>query len=286
MNIPLRLLLILSLAVTACEPRSPCEIASEVRVDGDCVPYTAGEPVSAEVVVPPAGGTWQWQITGKINTGPDVDTYDVDLFDVTDDDYAQLRADGRTIVCYFSAGSYEPWKDDAHLIPEDAIGRPLDGWPDERWLDHTQTAVRDVMAARLDRAVERGCDGVEPDNVTAHHNRTGFGITPLEQLAYNRWLADEAHLRGLSVALKNDVEQVPDLIAWFDFTVNEECMAWDECDTLDPFVEAGKAVLHVEYVDDWSDAAALNAEVCGANPGFSSIVKGWDLGREFIACNP
>ena len=280
-----RALIVVALLTTACEPSSSCA-DSEVRVDGTCTAYTAGEPVSATVVAPEAGAAWQWQITDAINTTPDVPTYDVDLFDITDADYEQLRADGRVIICYFSAGSYEPWKDDAHLFPEDAIGRPLSGWPDERWLDHTQTAVRDVMAARLDRAVERGCDGVEPDNVTAHHNRTGFGITYTEQLAYNRWLADEAHRRGLSVALKNDVEQVADLIDWFDFTVNEECMAWDECDTLQPFVDAGKAVLHVEYVDNWDDAPALNTTVCGANPGFSSIIKGWDLGTEFIACNP
>lgn len=273
------------LSVVACEPRSPCA-DDEVRVDGVCEAYVAGQPVAAEVIAPEAGAPWQWQITEALNTEPDVPTYDVDLFDITDADYDQLRADGRVIVCYFSAGSYEPWKDDADQFPDDVIGRPLDGWPDERWLDHTRTEVRDVMAARLDRAVERGCDGVEPDNVTAHHNRTGFGITSLEQLAYNRWLADEAHHRGLSVALKNDVEQIPDLVDWFDFSVNEECMAYDECHTLDPFVDAGKAVLHVEYVDRWEDAPALNEEVCGAFPGFSSIVKGWDLGPEFLPCNP
>ena len=271
--------------VAACDATSPCE-DTEVRVDGTCTAYQAGEPVEATVVSPTAGAPWQWQITEAINTDPDVPTYDVDLFDITDDDYDQLRADGRTIVCYFSAGSYEPWKDDAHRFPEDAIGKPLDGWPDERWLDHTRTDVRQVLADRLDRAAERGCDGVEPDNVTANHNRTGFGITDLEQLAFNRWLANEARSRGLSVALKNDVEQVEDLVDWFDFTVNEECMAWDECDRLDPFVDTGKAVLHVEYVDDWADAPALNDEVCGANPGFSSIVKGWDLGPEFLPCNP
>ncbi len=278
-------LAVLALLATACEPASPCG-AGEIRVDADCVAYTPGAPVEADVVAPVAGATWQWQITEALDTTPDVATYDVDLFDLTDDEHARLRAAGRVIVCYFSAGSYEPWRDDAAAFPEHVIGRPLDGWPDERWVDHTQTVVRDVMAARLDRAVARGCDGVEPDNVTAHHNRTGFGITPDEQLAYNRWLADEAHRRGLSVALKNDVDQVGALIDWFDFTVNEECMAWDECDTLDPFVAAGKAVLHVEYVDDWADAPALAAVVCGANPGFSSLVKGWDLGPEFLPCDP
>ncbi len=281
----MRAALLMVATLAACEPTSPC-LTDQVRVDSVCTDYVAGEPVRADVTAPVAEAPWQWQITDAINTTPEVPTYDVDLFDITDDDYAQLRADGRVIICYFSAGSYEPWKDDAEQFPEDTIGRPLDGWPDERWLDHTRSEVRAVMAARLDRAVERGCDGVEPDNVTAHHNRSGFGITDTEQLAYNRWLADEAHKRGLSVGLKNDVEQVAALVNWFDFAVNEECMSYDECDTLDPFVAAGKAVLHVEYVNNWDDAPALNEAVCGANPGFSSIVKGWDLGPEFLACTP
>lgn len=33
----------------------------------------------------------------------------------------------------------------------------------------------------------------------------------------------------------------------FDFAVNEECFRYDECDALEPFVTAGKAVFHVEY---------------------------------------
>lgn len=33
--------------------------------------------------------------------------------------------------------------------------------------------VRAVMAARLDLAVQKGCDGVEPDNVQASANPCG-----------------------------------------------------------------------------------------------------------------
>ena len=120
--------------------------------------------------------------------------------------------------------------------------------------------------------------------MTAYHNRTGFAVNATEQLDYNRFLADEAHARGLAVALKNDVEQVPELVDWFDFTVNEECADYDECDTLRPFVQADKAVLHAEYVDDWSDADARAGEVCGVEPGLSTIVKTWDLGPELLAC--
>jgi hypothetical protein len=49
------------------------------------------------------------------------------------------------------------------------------------------------------------------------------------------------------VALKNDLEQVEELLPYFDFALNEECFTYDECDLLIPFVEAGKAVFGVEY---------------------------------------
>jgi hypothetical protein len=195
-----------------------------------------------------------------------------------------LRDDGRRIVCYFSAGSYEAWRPDASAFDDDDIGRKLDGWPDERWVDPTSPAVRAIMEARLDLAVERGCDAVEPDNVTAHHETSGFAVNATEQLDYNRFLADAAHERGLSVALKNDVDQIEALVDWFDFAVNEECAFYDECQTNRPFVDAGRAVLHAEYVDRWQDSARRLDEVCGVEPGLSTIVKTWDLGPEFAIC--
>lgn len=273
----------LGLALIGCAERDVCP-EGQIRDGNGCQTYVPTDPVEGEVVAFGRGLTWQWQITGVVDTSHDVEVYDIDLFELTDAVGTQLRADGRSILCYFSAGSFEPWTPDAARFPESAIGRKLDGWPDERWLDHTDPTVRAIMQDRLELAVERGCDGVEPDNVTAHHNNSGFGINATEQLDYNRFLADEAHHRDLAVALKNDVEQIGDLVDWFDLTVNEECAAYDECDTLRPFVEADKAVLHAEYVDDWADAASRADEVCGSGAGLSTIIKTWDLGRELLAC--
>ena len=56
-----------------------------------------------------------------------------------------------------------------------------------------------------------------------------------------------AHDRGLAVGLKNDLDQIPELVGDFDFAVNEQCAQYEECDGLTPFIEAGKAVFHVEY---------------------------------------
>ncbi|MCA9635644.1 MAG: endo alpha-1,4 polygalactosaminidase [Myxococcales bacterium] len=236
---------------------------------------------------PPPGTSWQWQIDGEaIDTSFDVAMYDVDLFELTDAELATLKGAGRAVICYFSAGSYEEWRPDAGDFPMAALGDPLDGWPGERWLDIRDPGVRAVQAARMDLAQSRGCDGVEPDNVDGFLNATGFPLSADDQLEFNLWLASEAHARGLSVGLKNDLEQIPELSPAFDWALDEECAAYDECDLLSPFIDQGKAVFHVEYVDDIADGPALADAVCpGALAlGFSTLIKEWSLGPWRIAC--
>ena len=103
------------------------------------------------------------------------------------------------------------------------------------------------MEARMDLAVQKGFDGVEPDNVDGYDNGTDFSITYDDQIVYNVFLANAAHQRGLSVALKNDLGQIVDLEPYFDWALDEQCAEYDECGELLPFIDAGKAVMHVEY---------------------------------------
>lgn len=56
--------------------------------------------------------TWQWQLSGTVDTSLNVDMYDIDLFDVPVSTIQQLQAQGKKVVCYFSAGSYEGWRSD------------------------------------------------------------------------------------------------------------------------------------------------------------------------------
>ena len=133
-------------------------------------------------------------------------------------------------------------------FPESVKGRPLDGWPGERWLDIRRVeTLRPIMGRRMEVCRRKGFDAVEPDNIDGYANRSGFPLTYAHQLAYNRMLAEEAHERGLSVALKNDTAQVGDLVDDFDFAIVEECFLYRECGEYSPFVEAGKAVFLAEY---------------------------------------
>ena len=205
----------------------------------------------ATIWQPAPGVSWQWQLLGEIDTSVDVQMYDIDLFDAPQTVIEQLHQDGRIVICYFSAGSHEDWRSDATAFPASVIGSPLDEWPGERWLDIRQWEILGpVMGKRLDLAVQKGCDGVEPDNVDGYSNDTGFPLTGDDQLVYNRHLATEAHMRNLSIGLKNDLNQVEALVGDFDWALNEQCHAYDECELLLPFVEAGKAVFGVEYDGD------------------------------------
>jgi hypothetical protein len=69
----------------------------------------------------------------------------------------------------------------------------------------------------------------------------------MQQLTFNRMLAGLAHARDMSVALKNDLEQVAALQNDFDFAINEQCAQFKECWFYDGWTAAGKAVVEVEY---------------------------------------
>jgi hypothetical protein len=178
----------------------------------------------------------------------DVPVYDIDGFENSAADVARLRADGRRVICYVSAGAWEDFRPDRDDFPASVLGNS-NGWQGERWLDIRRLDVlRPLMERRFDMCRRKGFDAVEPDLVDAYlEEDTGFPLTAAHQLAYNRMLASLAHARGLAVGLKNDLPQIPQLVRYFDFAVNEQCAEYDECARLRPFLDAGKAVFHVEY---------------------------------------
>ena len=196
--------------------------------------------------------SWQWQLQGEVNTSYHVELYDIDLFDSNRTLIQSLKDDGKKVICYFSAGSWESWRRDANDFPSSVKGEKMDGW-DELWLDISNEALAPIMQARLDLAVQKGCDGVEPDNMDGYTNQTGFSLSADNQLAYNKFIANEARKRGLSVGLKNDVDQIVELEPYYDFSLNEQCHAFNECEQMTPFIDAHKPVLNVEYKQAYVD---------------------------------
>ncbi|MFD4600452.1 endo alpha-1,4 polygalactosaminidase [Streptomyces sp. NPDC058464] len=222
---------------------------------------------------PRPGLAWQWQLDGEVEPTVDVPVYDIDGFENSRADVAALHRAGRKVVCYVNVGAWENFRPDKDDFPRSVLGRS-NGWAGERWLDIRKVSVlRPIMERRFDMCRDKGFDAVEPDLVEGYANETGFRLTAADQLRYNRVIADIAHDRGLSVGLKNDLAQIPRLLADFDFAVNEECAQYDECARLTPFVKAGKAVFHVEYREPTSAFCAESRRL-----GLSSMRKKLDLG--------
>jgi hypothetical protein len=194
-----------------------------------------------------------------------------------------LHARGRKVVCYISVGSWEEWRPDADQFPPAVIGNDYEGWPGEKWLDIRQIdQLAPIMRARLDACRAKGFDGIEPDNIDGYTNDTGFPLTAQHQLTYNIWLANEAHERGLSIGLKNDPDQVVELLPYFDWALTEDCFDQGWCDQLTPFVNAGKAVFAAEYTDTGMTTAQFCPQANALN--FNGILKHRDLDAWRQAC--
>lgn len=150
------------------------------RKHDDDAPTTHLPPAAAS----PSGAVWQpavnssWQIIlsypldidgDSPSVEPDVGIFDIDLFlhqnsTVID----SLHKLGKKVICYFSAGSYEPGRPDSSRFNDSDLGKELDGWPGEFWLNISSPNVRDIMVDRIELASNVGCDAVDPDNVDGY----------------------------------------------------------------------------------------------------------------------
>ena len=214
---------------------------------------------------PGVGTSWQIVLSGPLDANPpNVEVFGLDLFDNPNTTISSLHSKGSKVICYFSAGSLENWRPDASSFPASVVGCPLDGWPGENWLDIRSPLLQPIMSARLDIAVSKGCDGVDPDNVEGYENNSCFPLTQADSVAYMQFLAGAAHSRGLAIGLKNAGDIIPQIIGDMQWAVNEQCVQYDECDVTQPFIAAGKPVFHIEYRNEAPNVdAADEASICG-----------------------
>lgn len=255
----------------------------------DKTPVKDGAPVNiTDWYQPTPLVTWHIQLTDSINTSHDVRLYDIDLFDSPRSLVQQLQSEGKKVICYFSGGSYESWRPDASNYNRAVRGKSLVGWQGEQWLDIRTENVRSIIKSRLDLAKSKGCDGVDPDNMDGYINNSGFNLTAADQLDFNRFVAIQAHLRGLAVGLKNDVDQINELVDYFDFAVNEQCYEYNECATLIPFIINNKPVLHIEYESKYVSRPLEREKLCAlqVDMQFSTLILPLELDNEFrLSCN-
>jgi hypothetical protein len=201
------------------------------------------------------GTSWQWQISGTLNktildgiSNPKK-MFDLDMENSTAADIAALKAKGIVVICYLETGSWENYRSDAGNFPASILGKTMNGYPDEKYIDIRSQTVKDLIVKRLDVAKSKGCDGIEPDIDDSYQESTGFPITMTDNINYNKYIAAAAHARGMSMGLKNGPETafINALVGSLDWALNEQCNQYSECGGYAAFINANKAVFQVEY---------------------------------------
>ena len=294
-------------ATTASSARRPIVAMLAVTLvvlGGACAIVRRPPPPTGGVWRPKPGTTWQWQITGSVDTSVSpAAMYDIDMQDAMPSArsvsvpgfgsvnwakgdnagvIATLHRLGKVVICYMDSGAWESYRPDAALFPRSVIGNNT-GWDGENWLDirpASRVRFAPLIWSRMDVARSIGCDGIEPDQNNPIGNNPGFPITTTDQTSWYLEVATQAHARGLSVGMKNGIESINTAtVSSFDWALNEECFQYNECGTLLPFVRAGKAVFQTEYQGSPASFCPVARQ-----DGFSSMLKDLNLDAWRVAC--
>ena len=239
-------------------------------------PGAAGE-TARQVVLPPAGGVIDYQLSEGYDPAPGVAGVARDSGDAP--------APGLYSICYINGFQSQPADREAWLADHPDLvlvddGQPVidPNWPDELILDTSDAGKRDriaaIMADAFSACAEKGFDAVEIDNLDSYA-RSGGRLDRDGAIALASLYAATAHAAGLAIAQKNSAElgERGRDEAGFDFAVVEECQRFDECALYSSVY--GELVFDIEYTDD---LRGTFAEVC-ADPQVpaSTILRDRDL---------
>lgn len=85
----------------------------------------------------------------------------------------------------------------------------------------------------------------------------------------------------MGCGLKNAGDFLKEVVNDVDYSVNEECVYYQECDLYKPMIDANKPVFHIEYPDDKpkTPLSKFIEESCSDPDAahFSTLVKKRDL---------
>jgi len=100
---------------------------------------------------------------------------------------------------------------------------------------------------------------IDPDNVDSFEigMDTGFPLTKNDAIDYLKFLAVEAHKRGLAIGLKNATEIANKVLDQMDFAVTEDCFDQGWCPDSKNFTAKNKPVFAIEYTDNNIDFDAF-----------------------------
>ncbi|KAF2017563.1 glycoside hydrolase family 114 protein [Aaosphaeria arxii CBS 175.79] len=258
-------------------------------------------PTSRLAWRPKVNDTWQIMLlhppslnADAASVTPDVDIFDIDLFDTTKETIHTLHKLGKKVICYFSGGSYEPYRPDSAEFEKNDIGADLQGWPGEKWIKLGSENVRRIMKGRVELAHHKGCDGVDPDNVDGFQNENGLSLTADDSISFMSYLSNITSPLNLTLGLKNAGDIIKNVLPIVHFSVNEQCVEHSECSTFAAFIQDDKPVFHIEYPDG-AGKEGLRANTVNkycsregdarGSDQFSTVLKTMDLNGWVETCD-
>ncbi|CVK85367.1 related to endo alpha-1,4 polygalactosaminidase precusor [Fusarium proliferatum] len=262
-------------------------------------PHGFTTPKRKELWQPEVGTPWQIILSevikvpkaGVSSMTPDVPIWDMDLFENSKSTITAMQKGGKKVICYFSAGSWENWRKDKDSFPKKDLGKVMDDWPDERWVNISSVAVRAIMAQRIKLAAEKGCDAIDPDNMDGYQNDNGLGLTEEDTISYVKFLSAEAAKYNMVMGMKNGGDVTEEVLPYVAFCINESCIQYSECDLYQPYIDAGKPVFNIEYPKGAPKVKAKDKKkICstsGAAEGsddFSKVIKKMNLDKWVLYC--
>lgn len=165
---------------------------------------------------------------------------------------------GNLVGCYISSGTCEDWRDDFSQMQPHCVATQWGEWAGEYFVDMPNATLETVMAARIDKMREWGCDMVEFDNMDWAFDddlkaEYGFSASAEDAIAYNRALCDYTRSQGLACMAKNTADGAADFDGGTFESYSDEKDWWDH-EHLQGYLSAGKLALIVHYGEADCDA--------------------------------
>jgi len=245
-----------------------------------CKTEVEDDPITGDWYKPTPKTTFDWDLRDNIPSdfSYEANIVDIDAFDNSKTYVEKLQAQGKKVIAYISVGSWEDWRPDINDFPSSVIGNNYPGWDGEKFLDiRNIDALAPIIRARFDMIKEKGFDGIEPDNMDLNSWTTaelGFDITDEDVITYSKWIAKEAHIRGLSIGQKNATDLSDQLVAHFDWILLEDAFYDNIQEEAKIYITNNKAVFATEYTDLMSSSHFENT-VCPKATAlqFTAILK-------------
>jgi hypothetical protein len=189
--------------------------------------------------------SWHYQSYGNLKYDYNISIYNISLFNFTKNDIQILHKNNKKVICHFSIGLYSSNDIDKSYISSLLLGNSTNN--NKRYFDIRSSSLIPIMQKRILFAKEQGCDGVELTDGDIYTKDNGVHITYQYQLKYNKTLANIAHKNNLSVGFKDNVKQLNDIEAYFDFATVYECLELKNCKDFEIFTKKNKSVLNIEF---------------------------------------